>query len=147
MRDESCADVAPRGRPHRWSRGVTAVTAVAALTTVGALAGWAASTTVGPGLLASGRAATPSCDPAPAWTYSFGADAQGRVATVTVADIAVACAGGGLALTLGDGSGTPSFGRVGALTCATTCSATVPITDGLRYPSRITTVNGVVTAP
>lgn len=140
---------APASRRHRsrWFRGAAAVVVVTGAATAGVVAGWAASVTVGPGLLAAGRAVTSSCDPAPAWTYTFGTDAQGRVATVVVGNVAAACAGGGLALTLGDGTGSPAWGRTASMTCAARCTASVPITDGLRFPSRITTVRGVVTAP
>ena len=140
-------DATPRARVRTWSRGVTSLLAVGVLGALGVTAGWAASLTTAPTFLAAGSAVTSTCDPAPAWTYAFGKNEQGQVATVVVANVAVGCAGGGLAVTLGDGSGVPAFGSTATLTCSTTCSATVPLTSGLRYPSGITTVQGVVTGP
>ena len=141
--------VAPRRRVRTWRRGVTAwaaVVLVAALAVGGVTIGWAASMVTGSSAVAAGRTVTATCDPAPAWTWTFAKDAAGKVAAVTVGGVAATCAGGAVAVSLGDGSGTPTVGSAD-LVCTTTCSATVPFTSGLRYPSRITSVRAVVSAP
>lgn len=71
-------------------------------TTVCAVVAYATSLPLSSGGLASGVSAVTSCDP-DGVDFSYALDDAGRVTSVTVADVDVACAGGTLRVTLTNG--------------------------------------------
>ena len=98
--------------------------AATAATVVVAVA-FAASIPITGGTVGAGTAAVSACDP-DGFTYRYAVDSSGKITTVTVGSIALACAGGTLRLTLTNG--TTSVGSGSASLPASGFSGSASIT-------------------
>ena len=126
---------------------IVSVVAVIGVVSFGVLAAFAASGSFSSQSVAAGLGSVAACDGAPAWAYSFGKNANGQVSSVSITNIAAACSGGSMQVTLAG----PVLASNGTATvspaCGGTCSVTVPFSSGLLFPSEITAANALIVGP
>jgi len=97
--------------------------------------------------LAAGTQAVARCDGSPAWSFSYGKNANGQVTSVTVSSISAACQNGSMSVTLTDGTNAASGGPSTIMSCPTSCSITFSSLSSALYPAQITTVKAVIVGP
>ena len=135
-------------RVFRFALGMVVVAGV-----LGAAA-FAAGLGVSSRTLAGGSTVVAPCDPHDdAWTYGpYTLNGNGQVMSLTVGNIAPTCAGGSLAVSVSDTTGShnstsaPVAIAGGARSCGAVCSQVVTLATP-EYPSDIAKVYAVVTGP
>jgi hypothetical protein len=119
---------------------------VAALAMLGSLQGaFAASLTASVPRLASGTAAITPCD-ANGFTFLHSVDSTGRITSVTVSGIDVACAGGTLRVTLANGTASAGSGSASLPSSGFSGTAAVGMSPQ-PLSSGVTAVYGIVQGP
>ncbi len=97
--------------------------------------------------MGAGSASVISCDSASTWGFSFGKDADGRVSSIRLANIAPECFGGLIQVTLVGPSGISGATQTAITDCSVRCLVDT-VFDGPRlYPSQIASVDALIVGP